>query len=63
MFKSQQSLKRIHSKTKNFTFQILLLAHGAALPGRGLMGEGREAGGGAEQVGGAFALIGRLAFL
>lgn len=40
-----------------------LFAHGAALLGGGFVREGREAGGGAEQVCGAFTLVGRLAFL
>lgn len=40
-----------------------LFAHGAALLGGGFVRESREAGGGAEQVGGAFPLVGCLAFL
>lgn len=44
-------------------FCVLLLAHGAALFGRGFVGEGREAGRRAKQVGGAFALISSLTFL
>lgn len=44
-------------------FYSLLLAHGAALFGCGFVGEGREAGCRAKQVGGAFALISSLTFL
>lgn len=40
-----------------------LLAHGAALLGGGFVWKGRETGGGAEQVCGAFTLIGCLSFL
>lgn len=40
-----------------------LFAHGAALLWGGLVRKGGEAIGGAEKVCGAFALVGRLAFL
>lgn len=42
---------------------VLLFAHGAALLGGGFVREGRQTGGGAEEVRGSFPLVGCLAFL
>lgn len=41
----------------------LLFAESATLPAEGALGEGGEAGAGAEELGEALALVGRLAFL
>lgn len=49
--------------TFKFILKVVLLAHGAALLGSGLMGEGRQTGCRTEQVGRALALIRSLAFL